>query len=203
MALDKSMKQILAGNKAKLEIDLDEFFGTIVPDNTLFRQAVGQAIIDKIRSRAQDDNAGVDGSFRAYSPEYKESYEFKVFGKDEGNVNLTASGEMLNLMDIIEEEKNKIIIGWDSEEQAGKAHGHVTGSVGKVRNFLGLRPSEVTEIREMFEDQLPLGDAEERAENLADIVRAELATSRPVGVSTIDTVVARNFALDLDDEDGI
>ena len=199
MAIDKSMRQKKTSNSISLEVDLDELFGVIVPDNTLFRQAVGQAIIDKIRSRAQDDNAGVDGGFSAYSPEYKESDDFKIYGKSEGDVNLTASGDMLNLMDIIEEGKNKIIIGWNDSLQSAKAHGHVTGSVGKKRNFLGLRPSEVSDIREMFEDQLPLGDAEEREENLVDIIREQLSTSRPIGVTTIDTVVARNFLDELDE----
>lgn len=199
MAIDKSMRQRKTSNSVSLEVDLDELFGVIVPDSTLFRQAVGQAIIDKIRNRAQDDNAGVDGSFQKYSKEYKESDDFKIYGKDEGDVNLTASGDMLNLMDIIEEGKNKIIIGWNDSLQSAKAHGHVTGSVGKKRNFLGLRPSEVSDIREMFEDQLPLGDAEEREENLVDIIREQLSTSRPIGVTTIDTVVARNFIDELDE----
>lgn len=199
MALDKSMKQKLSGNKASLEINLDELFDVIVPDNSEFRQAVGQAIIDKIRERAQKKNAGVDGEFKKYSKEYYESEDFKIYGKSRNDVNLTASGEMLGLMDIIEEGKNKIIIGWNDPDQAGKAHGHVTGSVGKERNFLGLRPLDVSEIVSQFEDQLPKGD--DREASIVDEILAEITRASPVGISSIDTVIARNF--DLGDDDGI
>jgi hypothetical protein len=35
-------------NQYKLVINLDEMFGTLVPNSSRFRQAVGQAILDKI-----------------------------------------------------------------------------------------------------------------------------------------------------------
>lgn len=198
MALDKSMKQKLSGNKASLEINLDELFDVIVPDNSEFRQAVGQAIIDKIRSKAQKDNEGIDGKFEEYSKEYKESEDFLIYGKSPKDVNLTASGEMLGLMDIIEEGKNKIVIGWEDDLQAKKAHGHVTGSVGKERNFLGLTEDDVDEIRDQFIDDLPPGD--DRESSIVDEILAEITRASPVGIASIDTVIARNF--DLGDDDG-
>lgn len=150
-------------------MNLDELFGTLIPNSTELRQAVGQAIIDRIRERTAD-NIDKDGKrFKNYSKEYAESLEFAAYGKSKNDPNLEQTGDMLGLLDIIEEKKNKIIIGWTDDEQAAKAHGHVTGNVGTKRDFLGLPESELAEIADEFSDAV-------RAE-VADIDAREVLSS--------------------------
>ena len=155
-------KQLLSGDQARLEIDLDEMFGTLVPDSSEFRQAVGQAIIDRIRNRTLEGESRLNKSFKNYSEEYAESFEFKVYGKSKNEPNLKASGDMLNSMDIIEEKKNKIVIGWNDDVNPAKAHGHITGNVGVKRDFLGLPNDEYESIKRDIEERFPLqfGDIE-------------------------------------------
>ena len=143
----------------RLEVNLDEMFGQIVPDSTAFRQEVGQAIIDKIVERTKDGKF-LNKAKQTYSEEYVDSVEFKAYGKSKSEVNLTQSGDMLGLLDIIQEDKNKIVIGWDDSLQSQKAHGHITGSVGAKRNFLGLPMEDLRSIADKFRDELPLGDPE-------------------------------------------
>lgn len=153
------MSQTLSGQNPKLTVDLDEMFGMIVPDSTSFRQRVGQAIIDKIRERTEDKNVDINGkNFRKYSKEYQESDDFKAYGKSADNVNLKQTGDMMGLMDIVDEGKNKITIGWNDGFQAKKAHGHITGHVGVERDFLGLPLSDLSAIAAEFKSELPLGD---------------------------------------------
>jgi hypothetical protein len=143
----KALKQILTNNQAKLEVNLDELFGKKFPNDSSLRQAVGQAIIDKIRDRT-GENIGANGKrFKDYSDAYKESIAFKAYGKSKSNPNLKQTGDMLGLMNIIEEKRNAIVIGWTDEEEAAKAHGHVTGNVGTKRDFLGLTGKDITELK--------------------------------------------------------
>lgn len=198
--LNSVMKQILSGKEAKLEVDLDEMFGEIVPDSTAFRQAVGQAIIDKIRERTQDDQVSVtNSSFRDYSQEYADSIEFKAYGKSKSQPNLTQTGDMLGLMDVIEEGKNKIVIGWNDGDQAGKAHGHITGAVGVTRNFLGLPMDDIESIAEDFrrEFDLPFGDQESRS--TAVLAERFLASTTEVrAAATLGQILK---SLDIDDDE--
>ena len=158
--LNNVMKQIVSGTSAKLEVDLDEMFQMLVPDSSSFRQRVGQAIIDKIRDRAAD-NIDVSGkSFKKYSKEYVDSVEFKAYGKSAGDVNMKQTGDMLGFMDVIEESKSKIVIGWSDGDEEAKAHNHIVGDTVPKRNFFGLPVSDIEEIKQQFIDELPLGDRE-------------------------------------------
>lgn len=139
------LRQILTGNEARLVVNLEELFGVDIPNDSQFRQAVGQAIIDKIRERTR---SGVDRNgkqFKNYSDEYAESISFKAYNKSKTDPNLRQTGEMLGFMDIIEEDLTTITIGW-TDENANKAHGHITGNVGVKRDFLGLPDSDLSSI---------------------------------------------------------
>jgi len=167
---------------ARLEVNLDELFGTLTPNSTEFRQSVGQAIIDKIRDRTAN-GINKDGKrFKDYSTEYSNSIEFAAYGKSKGQPNLKQTGDMLGFLDIIDEEKNKIVIGWTDENEAGKAHGHITGSVGVTRDFLGLPDSE---LKVIVADFMPdLRDA------VADI---DASTTRP-SVPDTDAFISQGTA---------
>lgn len=160
MPLSKAMRQDLSGNEAKLEVSLTDIFGAPIEDVAL-RESIAQAIIDKIRDNAKDAKFvnPPSGKNQTYSESYAQSDEFKAYGKSKGEVNMTQSGDMLGLMDIINQAPDKITIGWKDSLQAKKAHGHVTGNVGVKRNFLGLSGSEIQDIKNRFLSDLPKADS--------------------------------------------
>ena len=67
----KPYNSIISESKMELEVDLDELFGVKVPNNREFREAVGQAIVDKIVERTQSGNKLTGGKFKGYSESYK------------------------------------------------------------------------------------------------------------------------------------
>lgn len=148
MALSKSMKQILTGNEAKLEVDLQAMFGGPVEDVAL-RESIAQQIIDLIIDNAESAKFLNPASAKnqSYSDSYADSEDFKIYGKSKGDVNMTQSGDMLGLLTILNQSSTKLTIGWDDSLQAKKAHGHVTGNVGVKRDFLGLSSGDVEKIK--------------------------------------------------------
>lgn len=151
-------RKISDQESVELEIDLPELFaGRLIPDSNRLRESVGQEVIDIIRERTQKDQESWTGvNFRKYSPEYSESIEFKADGKDEDEPNLTASGDMLGLMTVLDSgDPGKIKIGWNDTLQSEKAHGHITGSVGTKRDFFGLNKDDLERIRNKFADEIP------------------------------------------------
>lgn len=176
------LRQVLSGNVAKLEVNLKEIFGDELPNDTEFRQAFGQAIIDRIRDRTADNIDRNGKRFRNYSQEYADSIEFKAYNKSKGDPNLKQTGDMLNLMDIIEERENKIVIGWQTDEEAGKAHGHVTGNVGVKRDFLGLPDGEVEALAREFRGQVF------STSELPSVVRTEAFLAGEVTISPRQTL---------------
>lgn len=158
----------LSGDNPELTVKLSEIFGQPIEDEAL-RSSIGQKILDIIRERSES-GVGLDGRFPGYSKAYKESLDYQAFGKD-GTVNLRLTGDMLELMDIVDESEDQIKIGWDDPNEAAKAHGHITGSVGKKRDFFGLRPSEINEIKKEFQSEIERGGTDERNESLLDILR--------------------------------
>jgi len=146
-------------NESYLDIDLKELFGKDVPDSSAFRQAVGQEIIDTIVERTQKSKFLAPAK-QTYDDDYVESVEFAAFGKSKNKVNLTQSGDMLGLMDIIKEKGSTIRIGWDDDLENKKAT-NINFGISKgmpKREFLGLTDKEEKKIREKFERDLPQPD---------------------------------------------
>lgn len=144
----------------KLEIDLKELFGRDIPSNFSQSTAIGQKVIDIIRERTEEGKFLNASSTKKYDKDYKESFDYKRYGKSPGEKpNLNLSGKMLRSLDILETSGDKIVIGWKESEQAAKAHGHITGggmnnSLPK-RDFFDLTKSEINQIKEEFERSLP------------------------------------------------
>jgi hypothetical protein len=147
-------KKQLANKKAAMKVNLRELLGTSVPNDPRLREAIGQAIIDKIVERTSGGRSYTGSKFAGYSKEYIDSLGFKAYGKSENQVNLKQSGDMLGLMDVIDQSRDTITIGWNDETEAAKAHGHVTGNIGVKRDFLGLNQKEIEEIRSEFQPLL-------------------------------------------------
>ena len=140
----------------KLKINLSDIFDTTMPDSSQLRAAIGQEIIDIIRTKT-DANRDKDGKkfFGPYSKEYSESLKFKAFGKSKRDVNMQLTGDMMGLMDIVDESRNTITIGWDSEKQSGKAAGHISG-IGSLprRDFFGLSESDIQKLKDKFKSDI-------------------------------------------------
>ena len=136
----------LAQSVGKTELDLTE----------KQKLEIGEKIIEKIQEQAKDsrDKDGKRWTGRAakYSPKYKESLAFKAFGKT-GKVNMTLSGDMLDLMKVVKKSKNTITIGWKDEGLKLRAQNHINGNTVPKRDFLGLPKKEVAKIvKEEIED---------------------------------------------------
>ena len=149
-------KRTLSKNSPKITINLNEMFGDEFPDSEALKLAVGQAIVDRIRERTRDGISKDGRTFKKYSKSYIDSLPFKSFGKSAGDTNLTLSGDMLGLMDVVDTEGGRITIGWEDDTQAAKAHGHITGAKGNlpVRDFFGLPQTEIEDIKEQLADRV-------------------------------------------------
>lgn len=178
-----------------LEIDLKELFGKSVkvPNNTKFRQAIGQEVIDKIVDRTEATKY-LSPAKQKYSKEYAETTEFQAFGKSKNKVNLTQSGDMLNSLDIIKEKEDKIVIGWTDKEDKAKATNHNFGVTVPKREFLGLTSKESQEIRNKFKPQVdavqPQASTVSSVDNLQRFILGEFGIR---ATDTQDSLFARLF----------
>lgn len=136
--------------------NLKEMFGVDVSKTPELRKAIGQAIIDHILERTENGKAiGGNVDLKSpYSDEYAKSVGFKAAGKSKGDVNMTLNGDMLGLMDIIDESPNTITIGWVDEKENLKAYNHNVGDTVPKRPFFGLNKSEIRAIAKKFKPEV-------------------------------------------------
>lgn len=154
LPISRNLRRNLSLDNPRLIVDIPRIFGKPIIEDPL-RQVIGQSIIDRIVERAESANfLRTRGDAFRYTPEYVNSIEFRAFGKSQGRVNLTASGDMLRGMDIMDSRPRRITIGFPIELQGRKAHGHITGSVGKQRDFFGLTDSDLMSIRREFQTDI-------------------------------------------------
>lgn len=145
--------------KVKFKVNLDELFGADLSYGPATRQAIGQAVIDQIVKRTQEKRLDKNGKpLKGYSKTYAQSLEGQIAGKSPGEpADLTLHGDMLGSLTIIDETSKTITIGFDDAKENAKAFGHISGMQGhptikrgKVRDFLGLMPSEKKQIANEF-----------------------------------------------------
>lgn len=150
-------------NNVEQTIDLKEMFGVSFKGRPLLREALGQAILDKIRDRS-DDGRGISfdksGNGRPvklktpYSKAYTNSLDFKAFGKSKNKVNMELTGDMLGLMDVKRQTSDTITIGWDERDENNKAFNHATGDTVPRRPFFGCSKSELKTIGKQFKSEI-------------------------------------------------
>jgi len=93
-------------------------------------------------------------SFAEYSPEYKNSIDFKNAGKSKNALpNLQLSGDMLAALKVLDSTKNYITVGFEKgSDENGKADGNIRGTYGKPspvgpkRDFLGISDKELVKL---------------------------------------------------------
>lgn len=167
--------------QVKYKVNLETLFGGRMRLNTATREAIGQAIIDKIVERTSERHIDKFGkSMGSYSKSYKDSLAFKVTKPGQSQVNLTQTGDMLGSLTIIETTPGTITIGFTESRENAKAYGHISGMEGhpvlegkvRARDFLGLPKSELEAIASQFEDQVRAIDRIESAESREDLDRA-------------------------------
>ena len=180
----KGQSRSLAGDNPELRVNIKETFGVDVSNKPALKQALGQAIIDKMVERSQIKSRSFDGTrFPKYEESYKKSLAFKAFGKT-NKVNLTLTGDMLGLIDIVGESDNTLTFGWDDLDDANKAAGHINGIDSKrgkkVRDFFAINKREVEEIKRDFKDDIAKAEAG-RQSFVQDAILQELRRSRGEG----------------------
>jgi hypothetical protein len=153
--LSSDIKRKNTEDDLRLSIDLKEMFDLpFFPQDDGLRQAIGQAIIDAIKAKAESSDFLSGSSKKGYSKEYAESDEGVVYGKKAGaKANLTASGDMLNSMDVsLPSNNNKLEIFFIDNLESNKAHGHVNGSnILPKRDFFGLTAAELKDVAREFD----------------------------------------------------
>lgn len=136
----------MAYEKSKFEVEIDEDY---TPEQ---REAIAAEIISHVRTRTLSGKDMNGKSFKGYSKGYMRSTDFKAASKSK-QVNLRLSGDMLAYMELVKNQKGKLVIGYgDDNPQAGKAEGNHIGSYGKTANsknarpFLGIDPKTLSSI---------------------------------------------------------
>jgi phage gpG-like protein len=154
------------------EIDLEELFGVSFKGARALREAIGQAIIDKMLERTSrglgmrfnsDGTVGREINLNAvrgkggkpgYSKQYVSSDEFQAFGKSKNRVNMELTGDMLSSIDILRQSSSTIEIGINDDTEAKKAFNHTVGDTVPSRPFLGVNKRELKEIKSEFQSDV-------------------------------------------------
>ena len=133
-------------------IDIEKAFGVDLSNEPRLRQELGQAMLDSIRDRCEDDNKDIFGKpFQRYSKEYIESDTFKDFNKSASDRDMTLTGRMLEDIDF-EDSSNEIkLLVTDNH---GKAYNHQVGAVNPQRAWFGVNDKHIEAIKKDFSSDL-------------------------------------------------
>ena len=131
-----------------------KLLGEKVPQSEDFKDAVAQRAIDIILERTDAGRDWRGKAFKKYSESYKDSDDFEAFGKS-SSVNLSLTGDMLGLLDKINDTRDKIELGWEDETENAKAANHTQGVTVPQRDFLNLNKKELEELRRFAKDLMP------------------------------------------------
>lgn len=165
------------------EFDLESITGKDFSSDGSLLNKVGQSIIEYIVKRASD-NKGIGGKAlkSPYSKEYTKTTEFKLHGKSAKDVNMKLTGDMLGAISILDTQDSLITVGIE-DENAPKAHGHMTGKNGEVpamkREFFGLTKKELSEVLSKYKSDIKeLPGKPSRVEDLfqSDVQQVEGST---------------------------
>lgn len=165
-------------------VDLREITGVDLSARPGLKEAIGQALIDKMKDRtASNEFVKIDSGAQRYSDSYAESDEFKARGKSKGNVNMKLTGDMLSALEVLETSGNSIKLGFDDPEEREKAGGHNRGDnkVLPLRQFFGLRQSEVKEVIGRFSSEIQeTKKLNQRTEVQGETTRSRFESARSI-----------------------
>lgn len=133
-------------------INLSKEAGIDLSDDPALVNEIGQEIIDFMVDRAKDGRGLGGVKLKSpYSKEYSESLEFKAFGKNKSEVNMTLRGDMLSSIDLVNDDPSKLKIAIAEDDEIPKAYNHNVGDTVPKRPFFGLDKSELEEILSNYE----------------------------------------------------
>jgi hypothetical protein len=133
----------------RLKVNLKSILGQTVDDEEIL-DAIAQKALDIIKERTADGKDVRGRAFKPYSESYMASDAFKGFGKSK-TPDLTLSGDMLGLMDVVKVTPSGFELGWDDETETAKAFNHITGDTVPKRDFFDLKKSEQEDLRRFAE----------------------------------------------------
>lgn len=132
--------------------------------NEQIKREFGKRCIDSIIERTLEgkDKKGNPWSGRAakYSESYKQSDEFRIYGKSPSVVNLKLTGDMQAAIDVVAINSRSVTLGFIGQEENDKAHGHVNGAnYLPVRDFWGIpEKDQIAILKETIKDFINLKD---------------------------------------------
>ena len=180
---------ILTQAEVSQRFDLSDIAGVELIDQDDLKNAIGQAIIDKMVERSEKGKDLRGNSLEKYKKSYKQSDQYEAFGKS-SKVNMTLSGGMLSRMDILDSTGNEIKIGWDDSTENAKAFNHMTGDTVTKRQFFGMSASAVKEVIEDFQSEIDDIKESERESRAVSGLLGELgAISTSTGAQTESTTI--------------
>jgi len=165
------------------------------------KREFGNRVIDEIKDRTLGGKDKNDNGFTPYSKAYKQSLEFKVFGKG-SKPNLKLTGQMQASINVVGTTSTTVSIGFISKEQEDKATGHINGSGPlPVRDFWGIKKEDQVKIlKSVIKD---FNAREETAELFSAVSAlvggAELAVETSSTTRGASTLAATLDLLDGDD----
>lgn len=146
------------------------------------RAAIAAEVLDYIVERTEKGKDKDGDRFPKYTKQYSEL-------KGQGNVDLRLSGEMLESIALLANEKGKIRLGYDSGSSvAGKVEGNCIGSYGnnpnpaKARNFLGIEQAAFEKILKNY----PLDDIDTRRERVQDVAAGDVVAKDLLDVLNLE-----------------
>lgn len=148
------------------------------------KQEFGNRVIDFIKDRTLGGRDKNDVRFTPYSKAYKQSRDFKIYGKS--SVNLKLTGEMQASMGVKSLDGANVQINFVSKEQDDKARGHINGSGPlPVRDFWGIKKEDQVKIlKSVIKDF----NAREDADSLLEVVSQLPAIGAATGLETEEGV---------------
>jgi hypothetical protein len=182
--------------KVEYKVNLTDLFGERLDLTEATKEAIGQAIIDKIINRTQDNLDKNNNSLGTYSSSYKDSPDFKILKGNKSLVDLTATGDMLGNIDIIKITPQTIVFGFPDGTQNTKAYGHISGMKGhpvldgkvQKRDFFGLPNEDLDKIADEFRDDAEQVDRINNAQTREDLDREVLSLIDELNIESREAI---------------
>jgi hypothetical protein len=157
------------------EFNLEEILGVDLSGDETLAAEIGQDIVQFIQDRAESGK-GIGGKVlrSPYSKPYSKTTEFELAGKSISDVNMRLTGDMLGSIEVLDFDGSVLTVGIEND-QAPKAHGHMTGKNGESpnmkREFFGLTQSELKDILANYDDRI--GELKDRPQRVEDFLTAD------------------------------
>jgi hypothetical protein len=170
-------KAVRNENEVSQELNVSKILGVDVSGQPRIVQEFGQAVIDRIIERTENNKDVSGKAFKGYSESYIESEDFDEFGKSASDVNLTLTGDMLDSVDFLQSGDTVKVEVADSE--TGKAYGNISGIRGKSnkkknpRDWFGVSAKDLNEIKAKFKDDVK----RLKKDSPSEVVREDLFTA--------------------------